>query len=176
MTTSQISYATLVSPLGLVLLGATPRGLCWLGLGDAEGELLAELRSDYRGAPVGPDAATLRDASAAVLAYLAGDGPCAELALDVAGTPFQLRVWAALRAIPYGETRTYGQLAASLGLAPGAARAVGAANGANRVSLVIPCHRLVGSDGGLHGFRWGLRRKAALLALERDNAPGPGAA
>jgi O-6-methylguanine DNA methyltransferase len=154
------------SPLGLVLVAATSRGVCWLGMGDAAPALEAELRGDL------PRAAALRDdrglaaEAAAVGAYLDGGGPCADLPLDLAGTPFQLRVWEALRAIPYGETRTYGAIAASLGLSPGSARAVGAAGGANLVSLLVPCHRAVGADGRLHGFRWGLHRKAALLAME----------
>ncbi len=161
-----ISYGIVEGPLGLVLLGATARGLCWLGLGNDGAALLAELQRDYPRASVAPHERALREAADAMLAYLAGHGPCAELSLDLPGTPFQRRVWAALGAIPYGETRSYGALAAALGLSPGAARAVGAACGANRISLVVPCHRAVGGDGKLHGFRWGLQRKAALLALE----------
>jgi len=161
-----ISYGIVEGPLGLMLLGATARGLCWLGLSDDGAALLAELQGDYPRASVAPDERALREAADAVLAYLAGQGPCAELPLELPGTPFQRRVWSELGAIPYGETRSYGTLAAALGLGPGAARAVGAACGANRVSLVVPCHRAVGSDGKLHGFRWGLQRKAALLAME----------
>jgi AraC family transcriptional regulator, regulatory protein of adaptative response / methylated-DNA-[protein]-cysteine methyltransferase len=165
-----LRYAILESTLGLALLAARGRGVCWLGLGDEAGFLEAELRRDLpREAPVRDDAALAAEA-AAIRAYLAGAGPCAELPLDLRGTPFQLRVWAALRAIPHGETRSYGQLAAGLGLPPGAARAVGAAGGANLVSLLVPCHRAVGADGALRGFRWGLERKAALLALERGSA------
>jgi O-6-methylguanine DNA methyltransferase len=167
MAWTRFAYTVFPSPLGLVLLAGSGRGLCWLGMGDDGAALEAELRRDYpRAAPVRDDRALAAEA-AAVGAYLAGRGPCAGLPLDVAGTPFQLRVWEALRAVPYGETRTYGQIAAALGLSPGAARAVGAAGGANLVSLVIPCHRAVGGDGRLRGFRWGLERKAALIALER---------
>lgn len=162
-----LRYTLVESELGLVLLASSRHGLCWLGLGDAPGELEAELRRDLPREALVRDTRALADEAAALAAYLAGRGPCAELPLDLRGTPFQLRVWAALRAIPYGETRSYGQIAAGLSLGPGAARAVGAAGAANLVSLLVPCHRAVGADGSLRGFRWGLRRKASLLALER---------
>src|SRR5699024_11166922 len=110
-------------------------------------------------------------AAAGLRAYLEGRASCDGLPVDAPGTPFQRRVWAALRAIPYGETRTYGQIAEGMGLGRGAARAVGAACGANPVSLAIPCHRAVGSDGKLHGFRWSIERKRRLLALERVGRP-----
>jgi O-6-methylguanine DNA methyltransferase len=164
---AELAAALAESPLGLVLIAATGRGICWLGLGDDLPRLERELRRDYPRAAVRRDDGALAAEAAAVRAYLEGRGPCAELPLDLPGTPFQRRVWAALCAIPYGETRTYGQIAAALGLSPGSARAVGAAGGANRVSILVPCHRAVGGDGKLHGFRWGLERKAALIALER---------
>jgi O-6-methylguanine DNA methyltransferase len=140
-----------------------------VGLGDDAEALEAELRADCARAELRRDDAGLAWASEALRAYLEGRGSCGGLPLDTPGTPFQQRVWAALRAIPYGETRTYGQIAEGLGMGCGAARAVGAACGANPVSLVIPCHRAVGSDGKLHGFRWGLGRKARLLELERNH-------
>lgn len=170
---SQIRYTIAPTPLGLLLAAATARGLCMVGLGDDEAALEAELRRDCAGAELTRDDAALAAATAALGDYLAGHGPCAELPLDLGGTPFQQRVWAALRAIPYGETRTYGQIAAGLGLSRGAARAVGAACGANPVSLLVPCHRAVGRDGKLHGFRWAIERKARLLALERAGAAAP---
>jgi AraC family transcriptional regulator of adaptative response/methylated-DNA-[protein]-cysteine methyltransferase len=163
----EIIYAIVDSALGLALIARTARGVCWLGLGDDGAQLEAELRRDRPGAALRRDDGALAAEAAAVRAYLAGDGPCAELPLDLQGTPFQRRVWAALRAIPYGETRTYGQIAAGLGLGPGAARAVGGAGAANPVSLLVPCHRAVGADGKLRGFRWQLERKRALLELER---------
>lgn len=168
-----VRFACFASPLGLVLAARGERGLCWLGLGDDPAALEAELRADLPGAAARRDDAALAGEAAAILAYLGGRGPCAGLPLDLGGTPFQRRVWGALRAIPYGETRTYGQIAAALGLPPGAARAVGAAGGANLVSLLVPCHRAVGADGTLRGFRWGLWRKAALLELERAGAAQP---
>ena len=99
-------------------------------------------------------------------AYFAGERVAFDLPLDPVGTAWQRRVWAALMDIPYGETRGYGELAAALG-APGAARAVGHANGRNPISIVVPCHRVVGADGRLTGYGGGLERKRALLALEQ---------
>jgi O-6-methylguanine DNA methyltransferase len=101
--------------------------------------------------------------------HLAGREPHVDLPLDVRATAFQWRVWQALRAIPYGEQRSYGELAAAIGQ-PGAARAVGRACASNPVSLIVPCHRAVGAGGKLTGYRWGVERKAALLAAERAPA------
>ena len=112
------------------------------------------------------DAAVLREAAAQLRAWLAGERGTFSVGLDQPGTPFQRAVWDALRAIPPGETRTYGALAAALGR-PGAARAVGAACGRNRLALFVPCHRAVGADGALTGFAWGLERKRWLLEHER---------
>jgi methylated-DNA-[protein]-cysteine S-methyltransferase len=101
-------------------------------------------------------------------AYFAGDLRRFELPLDLAGTPFQQRVWRELRKIPYGETLSYGQLACNLGT-PAAVRAVGAANGANPVPIVVPCHRVIGASGKLVGYGGGLPLKRRLLALERGS-------
>lgn len=166
-TPAALAYTIFPSPLGLVLAAATERGLAMVGLGDDVATLEAELRCAFPRAAPRRDDAGLSWAAAGLLAYLEGRGDCDGLPVDAAGTPFQRRVWAALRAIPYGETRTYGQIAEGLGLGRGAARAVGAACGANPVSLAIPCHRAVGGDGRLHGFRWSIARKERLLALER---------
>jgi O-6-methylguanine DNA methyltransferase len=111
----------------------------------------------------------LGGAITAILAYLEGSTPNLDLPLDVQATAFQRQVWQALQGIPYGETRTYRELAEALGK-PGASRAVGRACATNPVSLIVPCHRALGSDGKLHGFRWGLERKQALLDLERNHA------
>ena len=99
-------------------------------------------------------------------AYFAGRRKVFELPLGLEGTPFQLRVWSALQEIPFGETRSYGDLAKAIGK-PSAMRAVGAANGANPISIVVPCHRVVGADGSLTGFGGGIERKKFLLRLER---------
>lgn len=98
-------------------------------------------------------------------AYFAGERQEFDLPLSPIGTPFQQQVWAALRAIPYGETRSYREIAEQLGR-PTASRAVGAANGRNPISVIVPCHRVVGSSGVLTGYAWGLERKRALLDLE----------
>ena len=119
------------------------------------------------------DAEPLHDARAQLDAYFAGT--LQEFSLDLApvGTPFRLQVWHALREIPYGETWSYGDVAQRIGR-PGAARAVGAANGCNPLPIMIPCHRVIGSTGDLTGFGGGLGVKAALLALEQQHAPRAG--
>lgn len=160
-------YTIVNSPLGRLLAASSARGLCLVGLADDDASLERELRHAYPQAQLCRDDGGLAAIAAALTAYLAGRGPCPALPLDLPGTPFQRRVWEALRTIPYGETRSYRQIAEGLGLGPGAARAVGGACAANPVALVVPCHRAVGSDGRLQGFRWGLERKRALLALER---------
>ena len=100
--------------------------------------------------------------------YFAGERRVFDVPLAPTGTAFQLRVWMALRGIPYGETRSYGDIAAELGLGPQVSRAVGLANGANPISIVVPCHRVIGADGSLTGFGGGLARKRFLLDLESD--------
>jgi methylated-DNA-[protein]-cysteine S-methyltransferase len=100
--------------------------------------------------------------------YFAGERRAFDLPLAPAGTVFQRRVWTALLDIPYGATTSYGEIARRLGLPPGASRAVGLANGANPISIVIPCHRVIGADGSLTGYGGGLDRKRFLLDLERD--------
>lgn len=119
------------------------------------------------------DDATLPALQEQLAAYLAGDLRAFDVALAPLGTPFQAEVWAALRQVPYGTTTTYGALAAAVGR-PAAVRAVGAANGRNPYCLVVPCHRVVGTDGSLTGYAGGLERKRFLLALERAGAPGDG--
>ncbi len=103
-------------------------------------------------------------------AYFAGEITDFHVALDLAGTEFQRRVWTALQTIPYGETRSYGQIAAQIG-APGASRAVGLANGRNPIGIIVPCHRVIGSSGGLTGYGGGLDRKRILLTLEKSRKP-----
>ncbi|NTW98201.1 MAG: methylated-DNA--[protein]-cysteine S-methyltransferase [Oscillochloris sp.] len=165
-----IGYTIVDSPLGRLLVAATDRGVCAVSLGDDDAHLERELRAEYPRAELARDDLT-GEAVAEILAYLSGQRPRLDLALDVPGTAFQRQVWQALQAIPYGETRTYLQIAEGLGN-PRAVRAVGRACATNPASLVVPCHRAVGSDGKLHGFRWGLQRKQALLDLERRGAQG----
>jgi AraC family transcriptional regulator of adaptative response/methylated-DNA-[protein]-cysteine methyltransferase len=163
----EIRYSLVPSPLGNLLVAATARGVCAVRLGDDAAALEAELHREFASATLHRDDAELGATTAALLAYLHGQTPHVDLPLDVQATAFQQRVWQALQAIPYGETRTYGELAKALGN-PKASRAVGRACATNPVSLIVPCHRAVGSDGKLHGFRWGLERKAALLELEQQ--------
>jgi O-6-methylguanine DNA methyltransferase len=173
MTT--VDYAVIETRLGPIGVAATERGLCALapvaGGVDAFLALARRGRRDARlveyaaGAGLPP---RLAEAVAALGTYL-DRGTWPEVALDLAGTPFQLDVWRALREVPLGETTTYAALAARLGR-PTAARAVGAAVGANPVSLLVPCHRVIGARGALTGFAWGLDLKRALLAHERPAA------
>ncbi|MFJ5709203.1 methylated-DNA--[protein]-cysteine S-methyltransferase [Streptomyces sp. NPDC093105] len=118
-----------------------------------------------------PDPRPFGEAIRQLDAYFAGELTDFDLPLHLEGTPFQLRVWEQLRLIPYGETRTYGELAEALGN-PGASRAVGLANGKNPVSVIVPCHRVIGSGGSLTGYGGGLDRKQRLLAFESGGLPG----
>jgi AraC family transcriptional regulator of adaptative response/methylated-DNA-[protein]-cysteine methyltransferase len=166
-------YTVVESPLGLLLLAAGDAGIAWLGLGDSEPVLRRELRSDFPDARLNRDDAALRPGAESIVAFLKGKAPCPALALDLRGTPFQRKVWDELRAIPAGATRSYGEIATRIGN-PRAARAVGAAVGANPVSLLVPCHRAVRTGGALGGYRWGIERKRRLLELEKAR-PFPGA-
>jgi AraC family transcriptional regulator of adaptative response/methylated-DNA-[protein]-cysteine methyltransferase len=163
-----IRYTVVDCPLGRLLVAATARGICAVYLGDADAALIAALGKEYPAATVrAEDAPGLGTWVAAIVRHLRGDQPALDLPLDVQATAFQWRVWEALRAIPYGSTRAYSAIAASLG-DPQATRAVARACATNPVSIVIPCHRAVGKDGTLTGYRWGLSRKQALLAAEQD--------
>lgn len=164
--TLEIRYALSRCPLGWVLVAATPRGVSAIALGDDPGTLVTELRERF-------PRAKLREADPEVAAWLERvvamfERPdrTPELPLDIRGTVFQRRVWKALQEIPPGETASYAQIAASIGR-PKAVRAVARACSANPVAVAIPCHRVVGSDGDLRGYRWGVERKRALLDLEK---------
>jgi AraC family transcriptional regulator of adaptative response/methylated-DNA-[protein]-cysteine methyltransferase len=169
---ARLRYAVVDSPLGRLLVAATARGVCAATLGDDDAALEAALAAEYPraereradGDALADDAHPLGAWTAAVLDSL-GSGPAGAVPTDVAGTPFEERVWAALRAIPRGETRSYAELAAAIG-APSAVRAVASACARNRVAVVIPCHRVVRAGGAMGGYRWGVARKAALLARE----------
>jgi AraC family transcriptional regulator of adaptative response/methylated-DNA-[protein]-cysteine methyltransferase len=162
---THIRYAVADCPLGRLLLAATDRGVCALYLGDRDGPLEEALGREFPAAQRRREAG-LREWLAELLAHLEGRRPHLELPLDVQATAFQWRVWQELRAIPYGSTRTYTQIAERLGQ-PTAARAVARACATNPVSVVIPCHRVVRGDGSLGGYRWGLARKQALLDQEK---------
>jgi AraC family transcriptional regulator of adaptative response/methylated-DNA-[protein]-cysteine methyltransferase len=162
-----IGYTVTRSPLGALLVAATARGVAAVSLGDSEAALEAALRAEYPQAEVRRDDAGLQRWVALVLEHVAGTAPRADLPLDVQATAFQHRVWQELRAIPRGQTRSYAEIARRIG-APRAARAVARACASNRVALLVPCHRVVATGGGLGGYRWGVDRKKALLEAERE--------
>lgn len=162
-----IHYTILASPLGRLLFAATARGVCAVSFGDSDDELLAFLFAEYPAAELSRRDVLLGEWVGGLMGYLDGAGPAPELPLDVQTTAFQSRVWEELRKIPYGRTRTYGEIAKALGR-PSAARAVARACKANPVAVVTPCHRVVREDGRLGGYRWGLERKQALLSQERS--------
>jgi AraC family transcriptional regulator of adaptative response/methylated-DNA-[protein]-cysteine methyltransferase len=165
----QIRYTLVDSPLGRLLLAATERGVCAVCIGDDDRDLQADLAAEYPAAEVTHDDAALRPLVADLLQHLAGTRPHLELPIDVQATAFQWRVWRELQAIPYGETRTYQEVAAALGQ-PTAFRAVAHACATNPVAVVVPCHRVLRTDGGLGGYRWGLARKQQLLDQEKNGA------
>jgi AraC family transcriptional regulator of adaptative response/methylated-DNA-[protein]-cysteine methyltransferase len=165
----QIRYATKSTPFGRLLVAATERGICSVMLGDRDEVLEQTLADDY---PLATRERAPREMERwmdAVLASIDGQQLPADVPVDVNGTDFKWRVWRALLAIPYGETRTYTDVAKSIGT-PNAVRAVAHACATNQAALLIPCHRVVGTDGKLHGYRWGLDRKQQLLAHERERA------
>ena len=162
----RVAYAIAACSLGRVLVATTPRGVCAIKLGDDDAAVVDALARHIPNAECRRADAALRSTLAAVVALV--DDSTAEFALplDVRGTAFQRRVWAALRRLRPGEPVSYGELARIVG-SPRAAQAVGAACAANRLAVAVPCHRVVRDDGGLAGYRWGIERKRALLARER---------
>jgi len=162
----RISYGIAESPLGKVLVAVTGAGVCAVAFGNLESELEDDLHARFARAEIRRDDAGLGKTLRQVVARLSEHPLAAELPLDVRATAFQRRVWTALRAIPRGETRSYAQVAAAIGQ-PTAVRAVARACASNPVAVVIPCHRVVGSDGKLTGYRWGVERKRRLLELEQ---------
>ena len=160
-----IHYTAVPTTLGLLLVAVTERGICSVSLGDDEATLVDALRAEF------PAADLVRTTDArdrlvdAVVAHVEGSARADDLPLDLRATAFQWQVWRALQRIPEGATRTYQEVARELGQ-PSAARAVARACASNRIAVLIPCHRVVRGDGGLGGYRWGMARKAALLARE----------
>ena len=161
---TELVYTQVETPFGSMLLVASSVGVCALQFGQ-EAALEAGVRCRYPGA-VAVRATAIASYIDPLRAYFGGGSSTVEAPLDVYPTPFQKRVWRALQDIPYGCTRTYKEIAAAIG-APTAARAVARACATNPVAVVIPCHRVVRTDGGYGGYRWGMEVKAALLALER---------
>ena len=165
MNTS-IAYARMDSPVGPVWVATTEAGLCAVGLGSGQPEnLFAWLARHISAEPPCEDATILAAALTQLSEYFSGNRYEFDLPLDVRGTAFQQAVWAELMRIPYGATITYGEIARRIGR-PEAARAVGAAVGANPLPILIPCHRVIGVGGSLTGYGGGLEVKAALLRLE----------
>ena len=162
---THIRYTVVDSALGRLLVGATDRGVCAVTMGDDDATLEAGLRHEYPRATLERTDETLRDWVEAIVHHLE-HGSTLTIPTDVEGTAFQLRVWKALREIPPGKTRSYSEVAASIG-APLAARAVARACASNHVAVLIPCHRVVREGGALGGYRWGLERKKQLLDTER---------
>ncbi|RFU47381.1 bifunctional DNA-binding transcriptional regulator/O6-methylguanine-DNA methyltransferase Ada [Paraburkholderia sp. DHOC27] len=160
-----VRFACAPTALGLVLVAATSKGICKIGFSDDADTLIDELRDEFTNAELIEDTTQLAPFIGQVQAYLHGTQHRLELPLDIATTAFRQRVWDALRRIPYGETRSYSEIASAVG-SPRAVRAVASACASNPVALAIPCHRVVQKGGALAGYRWGLPRKAALLDAE----------
>ncbi len=159
-----IHYRTIDSPIGLLTLAGRDQVLTNLRMVDQTYE---PKRTGWS-----RDSTAFHDAVGQLDAYFAGELTDFELELDLQGTEFQRRVWQALLTIPFGETRSYGDIAEQIG-APGAARAVGLANGHNPIAIIVPCHRVIGASGSLTGYGGGLDRKRLLLALETSSATLP---
>lgn len=162
----KIDYTIVASPFGRLLVAVTERGVCSVRMADADAALEKDLRAEFPEATIERADKNLRSTVQKILSHLTNNEPHLDLPLDIRATAFQRQVWEKLRAIPYGQTVSYAEVAKSLGK-PGAVRAVGRACATNPVALVIPCHRVVREDKSLGGYRWGLDRKEKLLAHER---------
>ncbi len=167
-----VSYVPVVTPLGLMLLAATDRGVCWVQFGDSENELRARLAEEYPRAeliPMDPAAQPwLEPWIEALQRHLNGDRQRFDgLPLDIAGTAFQEKVWRYLTTVPAGQVRSYSDVASEIGH-PTSVRAVARACATNRIAVFIPCHRVLRGSGELAGYRWGIDRKRTLLQLEMD--------
>jgi AraC family transcriptional regulator of adaptative response/methylated-DNA-[protein]-cysteine methyltransferase len=165
----QLKYTIVDSPLGLLMLAATSKGLCRVAFGESERQLEAELRGEFRHARLIHDTNGMSEVAAALASLLQGRSPARALPLDIQTTAFQRRVYRELQRIPLGQTRSYQQIARAIGQ-PTASRAVARACATNPVAIAIPCHRVVHSDGSLSGYRWGAQRKRRLLDVERSAA------
>jgi AraC family transcriptional regulator of adaptative response/methylated-DNA-[protein]-cysteine methyltransferase len=170
----QISYTIADCSLGRVLVAATDRGVSAVYLGNKDEPLAAALRDEYPQAEITRSSEEHSQWVREIVRHLAGAQPQLDLPTDVTATAFQRRVWEALRAIPFGTTRTYSEVASLLGR-PTATRAVARACATNPTSIIVPCHRVVRTDGSLGGYRWGLHRKQLLLEQELRVAKGAGA-
>ncbi len=168
----RIRYACRETALGPLLMAATERGVCFAQFGDSEKALLKQLREEFPAAEIEPSPATGQQSLDAWMrsldAYLSASAPRPDLPLDLRGTAFQLKVWRFLLGIREGDVVSYSEVAEGIGK-PSAVRAAASACGANRVGVLVPCHRVLRGDGQLGGYRWGVERKRSLLDLERRN-------
>ena len=168
----RIRYALTRTRLGHLLVAATERGVCSVSFADSEAQLQAGLAQEFPKAALSREDGELGEWVKAIVEHIEGVRPRLTVPIDLVGTDFQLRVWRALRDIPYGSTRSYADVAAAIGQ-PTATRAVARACAANRVALVVPCHRVVREDGAVSGYRWGADRKRRLLQQEREGEGSP---
>jgi len=166
-----IRYTLVVCPLGRLLVATTERGICAVELGDTDATLETALHEEYPAAHIQHDSTILDQEVQLILRHLNGEQEHLNLPLDIQATAFQCRVWQELRTIPYGETRSYSEVALALGDA-NKARAVAQACAANPVALIVPCHRVVREDSSVGGYRWGIERKRHLLVQEGSQVEG----
>jgi AraC family transcriptional regulator of adaptative response/methylated-DNA-[protein]-cysteine methyltransferase len=164
-----IRFTIVETPVGWALVAATRRGICMTALGDDAATLEAELRRRFPAALIWPADAALSDWAEQIVGFVTRPEAQPDLPLDIRGTAFQAMVWRALQKIPPGRTTTYAEVAAAL-KRPTAVRAVARAIASNNLAMLVPCHRVIRSDGDISGYRWGVERKRALLARERDAA------
>ena len=165
----EIQFTVAESSFGLVLVACSSAGLCAVLLGDDPATLQSDLQARFPRAAIVDGSATLGDLAAAVVAYVESPARGLDVPLDVRGTEFQRSVWQALRDIPAGTTASYSEVATRIG-SPRAVRAVAHACAANTLAVVIPCHRVVTTEGKVSGYRWGIERKRALLRREATTA------
>ena len=161
----KVFYSVVKSPLGLLLLAATKKGICAVRIGESRKDLVDELKNEFRNADINETNSELSKWQQLLIDYLAGSTPWPKLPFDIRATAFQRKVWDHLRTIPEGQTVHYSEIASAIGQ-PTAARAVARACATNPVAIVIPCHRVVPKTGDVGGYRWGSERKKKLLAIE----------
>ena len=164
-----INYAIVDSKLGKLMVARTKKGICAVSFGDNENELKRELENEFFAASIEQNDSALKEEVTAILRGMEGERAILKLPLDLRASAFQMRVWSELRKIPYGETRSYAEVAKAVGN-PNAVRAVARACATNPVAFVNPCHRVIASDGKLSGYKWGIERKAKLLKQEKANS------
>jgi AraC family transcriptional regulator of adaptative response/methylated-DNA-[protein]-cysteine methyltransferase len=163
-----VRYTMVDTSLGKMLIAATDRGVCAVKLGSDQQALVTDLSVEFDAAEINQDDAALSPYAVALRRHLEDHQPTPDLPRDVHATAFQARVWDALRKIPYGETRTYTEVARAIG-APRSVRAVARACATNPTALLVPCHRVIREDGHLAGYRWGVETKEELLRREKES-------